>query len=303
MATFEKPSTLIPDQIALLQQRGLTINGNDMTNHYLAHVGYYRLSGYWQFLQKNRVTHSFHTGTSFDQVIALYNFDRELRLLLLDAIERIEVSFRAILINQMCNSFGPNWFTDSTLAFNVQKKDEIIETINHELDRSGEEFIKHHDRKYGKAKHPPAWKTLQVLSFGTLSRIYGNIRKDIREKQIMAKVYGLPREEWLHSWMHALSVLRNYCAHHSRISYRIVPFPPKGMRSSMFPWIKQIPQIGSLQSQQLYYQLCIIRYLLYTASPGNDFGYKFMELLVKYPGIELDRMGFPENWDQEELWQ
>ena len=273
------------------------------TKHYLTHVGYYRLSGYWQYLQRNRISHTFIPGTDFDQVIELYNFDRELRLLLMDAIERIEVSFRAIMINIMCASYGPNWFTDRTIFFSEDRMNDVIDTINRELDRSDEEFIKHHEQKYGNAIHPPAWKTLQVLSFGTLSKIYGNIRNDIKEKKLIANVYGLPKEKWLHSWMQVISVLRNNCAHHSRICYRLFAFPPKEIKRVKLPWIKNIPSAGSVESQQLYYQLCVLRYLLYTASPGNDFSYRLMELLVKYGGIDLERMGFLENWDDEDLWQ
>lgn len=305
MATtpYRKPSTSVPDQLALLQKRGLVIGNLAEATHFLTHIGYYRLAGYWQIFQDDPVAHTFIPGTTFEQIIELYNFDRELRLLLLDAIERIEVSFRAVMINQMCSVYGPTWFSESSLAYDENVMDELILTINNELDRSNEDFVKHHDRKYGKEEHPPAWKTLQIVSFGTLSKIYGNIHKDVPEKKKIANIYGLPTDAWIHSWMQVISVLRNYCAHHSRVCYRIFSFPPKDMRRPKLPWIKNIPPAGGILSQHLYYQLCAVRYLLHTASPNNHFTPKLQDLIAKYPTVDLNRMGFLPGWEGEDLWQ
>lgn len=303
MSSIERPFLLLTDQIKILQQRGLILNSSDETNYYLNHVGFYRLSNYWQYLLKNNVHPTFITGATFDHVIELYEFDRELRLLLLGAIERIEVSFRAIIINMMCASYGSNWFTNKALFFCEERMNDVIETINRELDRSDEAFINQHDDKSSNFQHPPAWITLHSLSFGTLSRIYGNIKNDIREKKIIAQVYGLPKAIWLQNWVQVIAMIRNYCAHHSLVCYRKFMFLPREIRRVKLPWIKSIPAVGSNESKQLYAQLCIVRYLLHTASPGNDFSYQLMELLVKYQHIDLESMGFPENWDEEDLWQ
>ncbi|RFM34561.1 Abi family protein [Chitinophaga silvisoli] len=303
MNSIDRQFPLLSDQFKILQQRGLKINDSVVTNHYLAHVGYYRLADYWQFFHKEKISNAFVVGTTFDQVIELYNFDRELRLLLLDAIERIEVSFRAIMINMMCPIYGSNWFTDKMIFFDEGRLNGVVETIDRELDRSDEECVKLHDKKKSGFEHPPAWKTLPILSFGTLSKIYRNIKNDIKEKRIIAKVYGLPQGKWLQSWIQVVAILRNYCAHHSLICYRTFSFLPKEIGEVKLPWIKGISSAGSIESKQLYYQLCIVRYLLHTASPGNDFSYRLMELFVKYRGIDLERMGFLENWDEEDLWQ
>lgn len=89
---FAKPFKSIPEQLQLLRDRGLIID--DDAEHYLRHLNYYRLAGYWLPFEQNHSTHSFRTNTHFDDVLNLYLFDRELRLLLLDAIERLEVSIR-----------------------------------------------------------------------------------------------------------------------------------------------------------------------------------------------------------------
>lgn len=300
---FNKPATTISEQIALLQERGLIIANKDITAQYLLHVGYYRLAGYWQIFQHDRTRHTFIEKATIEQIIDLYNFDRELRLLLLDAIERIEVSFRSVLTDEMCCSYGPVWYAKEQYAFDRRAYDAIMKDVDKELGRSNEEFIKHHDTKYGKEEYPPAWKTFQVLSFGTLSRLYGNIHNDIPQRRSIAKKYGLPSEAWLHSWMQVISVLRNYCAHHCRVCYRTFSYPPKDMHRPRLPWIKNIPPSGGLLSQLLYYQLCAVRYLLHTCSPQNSFTETLKQLITKFPSIEMRRMGFNTDWENEELWQ
>lgn len=203
----------------------------------------------------------------------------------------------------MSENHGPTWFSDPTLVFSGEILNTTIETINYELDRSKEDFVKHHDDKYGKEEHPPAWKTMQVLSLGTLSKIYGNIRRDVPEKKSIARIYKLPAEGWLQSWMQVVSVLRNCCAHHARICYRVFSILPKEIRRSKLPWIKNIPSVDGRLNQHIYYLLCVVRYFLHTANPDNNFNAKLKRLIARYPGIDLNRMGFVPGWETEELWQ
>jgi abortive infection bacteriophage resistance protein len=298
---FEKPTTTVTEQIFLLQQRGLVINDPALAEHYLTHVGYYRLAGYWQFLQNDPVNHTFIPGVAFENIVELYNFDRELRLLLTDAIERIEVSLRSLIVNSMSPAYSPNWYSDPIFAERANRFDENISSIRSELDRSLEEFVAHHDRKYGKDDYPPAWKTMQVLSFGTLSKVYSNIRNDLPEKKAIAKKMGLPTYTWLESWMVVISVLRNFCAHHCRICYRKFNFPPKELIRSTHAWIKNYPT-GNLK-EHLYFQLCVIKYVSDRCSPDNHFSEKLKKLIANYPTISPNRMGFMPGWEQEDLWQ
>lgn len=298
---FNKPFFTVPQQIALLQQRGLTINTPSIAEHYLNHVGYYRLAGYWQIFQTDPVRHIFIQNTPFEAIIDLYNFDRELRFLVYDAIERIEISFRSVLVNQMCTAHGSNWYDDFQFAQDEPRFNENLNKINEELDRSKEEFIRHHETTYGKTSYPPAWKTMQVLSFGTLSKVYSNINTSLPEKNTIARFLGMPNYVYLVSWMQSISILRNLCAHHSRICNRRYDFPPKKMDKSIYPWVKSLPA-SNYFAELLYNQLCALKFLLDRVSPGNDFGPKLKVLIGKYPGISLKGMGFPIGWDAESLW-
>jgi abortive infection bacteriophage resistance protein len=88
---YDKQVTTVDDQITQLKARGLQISDDFLARHYLSNVSYYRLAGYWWPMQADKVNHIFKPNSKFEDVIALYNFDRELRLLLFDIIERIEI--------------------------------------------------------------------------------------------------------------------------------------------------------------------------------------------------------------------
>ena len=95
---YNKIAITIQEQITLLQGRGLQVNDIAIAEHFLSNISYYRLEGYWWPMQADKVKHIFKPNSRFEDVIALYNFDRELRLLIFDVIERIEVGFRTKVI-------------------------------------------------------------------------------------------------------------------------------------------------------------------------------------------------------------
>lgn len=94
-------------------------------------------------------------------------------------------------------------------------------------------------------------------------------------------------------------VLRNCCAHHSRLSNRV--FPVKPMMPMRMPntWITDF----SFREQTLYPQLCYVVYWLNSISMGNTFVADFKQLLSKYPSVRTRLLGFPHNWEQEPLWR
>ena len=110
---FTKPPLTLPQQLAKWQTRGLVVSGEAKALHYLRFIGYYRFSAYTlPFQDPAHPDKHFRPGTTFELVLALYVFDRELRLLVLDAIERVEVAVRACLVNEMCIRHGAHWFME-----------------------------------------------------------------------------------------------------------------------------------------------------------------------------------------------
>ena len=110
---FNKPPLSLADQLSLLISRGLTMSDPSDATHYLTHIGYYRLSGYalpFQIGGSGADRHNFKPGVTFDDILDRYVFDRKLRLLVMDAIERIEISVRAALSNILAPRHGAHWY-------------------------------------------------------------------------------------------------------------------------------------------------------------------------------------------------
>lgn len=300
MKQFTKPPLSISDQIRLLQTRGLKITDESFATHCLENISYYRLGGYWYVLQSDVNKHIFQPGATFDQVIAFYNFDRELRLLLFDAIERIEISFRTSMIYHLSHEYDPWWFETEALFKNYQVHAGILKDIYKDLGRTEETFIRDHKKKYRTPQTPPAWKTIEIVSLGALSKLYSTL-KGTQIKDTVARVFHLPNQVYLESWLNSLVVLRNLCAHHSRIYNRQFSFPPKTLGSAQDAYIK--PSRTHADSQLLYYQLSFVLYLLNVVSPTNSFKVKLFNLLQQHPEVNVLQLGFTPNWKSEPLWQ
>jgi abortive infection bacteriophage resistance protein len=163
---FGKPATTYAEQLVLLQKRGMTINNVDEAKFYLQHLNYYRLCAYWLPFESDHTTHQFKPDTCFSDVLNLYFFDRELRLIVLDAIERIEVSVRSQWAYQLGHLHNPHAHLDKTLfSYHWQ---ENLKRLTEEVNRADEIFIKHIVATYSESL-PPVWAVCEVMSLGLLS--------------------------------------------------------------------------------------------------------------------------------------
>ncbi len=299
---YSKPALTIPDQIVKLQQRGLIINDLKLAEHFLINVGYYRLSGYWITMQSDKVNHIFKPNSTFENVIAIYQFDRELRILLFDIIERIEIALRTRMVYHLSHEVSPWWFENSTIFKNTVAHTDTLISIDRELQQTKEEFIKEHYLKYHTdTRRPPAWKTLNICSFGTISKLYGNLADALLSKDSIAKEFGTVNKSYLPSWLQAVSQIRNICAHHGRIWNRNLPSKPKLMPKPPNKWITNLPVGNDLN--KLYIQICCMKYLFDTIESGNHISQRIQQLFKKYPNIDQTAMGFQSGWENEPLWK
>jgi abortive infection bacteriophage resistance protein len=297
---YNKEAYTIDQHIAQLQDRGLVISDVETAKHYLSHVSYYRLAGYWWPMQIDKEKHFFKENSKFEDVIHLYNFDRELRVLLFDVIEKIEISLRTKLIYHLSHEFDPWWFQNTALFEDTLALVKTLATIQEEVERSKDTFIVDHRKRYKDDKRfPPAWKTLEMTSFGSLSKLYGNLKNTIKSKDIIAKELGAVNHTYLPSWLQSIAQIRNYCAHHSRLWNKNLPGAPKILSKPPHSWVDDVPR----NTQQLYLHLCIMRYLLNTIVPGNSFNLKLKDLIAKYPSVDPNALGIRPNWYNEPLWK
>lgn len=292
---FNKSPKTIDEQIQLLQSRGMQINDLGQARHYLSHINYYRLTGYWLPFEANHQTHQFKSGTSFDAVINLYDFDRELRLLVLDAIERIEVSFRTQWAYFMAHKHGSHGYLDKSLARQYQYWNDNLDSLKKEISRSDELFIQHYQTKYTVPSLPPVWSVCEVMSLGLLSRWFKNLRPMPTRKAIAA-MYQLDNKV-LASIMHHLTQVRNICAHHSRLWNRKFTVTLKLPKNPAL----LVTNFNPSEPRRLYNTLVILAWLLGIVSPSSSWKKKLVTLLESYQ-IDLTQMGFPSNYRKYWLW-
>ena len=267
---FEKLPFTIEEQIQRLKERGLIITDDDNAVHYLSHISYYRLGEYWHSMQSDKVNHIFKENSKFKDAIALYQFDSELKILLFDIIEKIEISLRTKLIYHLSHEFNPWWFQNFELFIDSKALVKTLSSLEEELERTKEITIKNHFKNHrDDLRFPPAWKSLEQTNFGSLSKLYGNLKNNTKSKDIIASELGAVNHTFLPSWLQSIAQIRNYCAHHSRLWNKNLPGSPKLLSNPPFKWIEDVPKQNEFQ--KLYVHLCIMKYLLDRIQPENNF--------------------------------
>jgi len=230
MATkYNKPALDIDQQITLLESRGLNIQDKAKAHQYLRFINYYRLSGYTIYFEQfanGKRTHQFKAETTFENVISLYNFDRHLRMLVMDAIERIEVAVRTQICLTLATTYkDSHWHLRRELFSSDFKFYTLLSKCEAEQQRSKEPFAKHYKKTYASPTLLPAWMMAELLSMGTWSQMYENLANRSDRKKI-SDAFKLPPLEF-ESWLHSLTYIRNLCAHHSRLWNRHFTITPK----------------------------------------------------------------------------
>ena len=297
---FAKPSVSIADQIALLRGRGMIIADTGKAEHYLRHASYYRLRAYWLTFEQAdppEGQHLFKEGTTLDQVLDLYIFDRKLRLLVMDAIERIEVSLRGGWAHHLAMQYGPHGYLDAALYARADYHEKALTSLVDELDRSKDTFIVHYREKYGDPEQPPVWMTAEVISLGQLSKWMGNLNAR-SDRQAIARAYRLD-ERVLVSVAHHLTYVRNICAHHGRLwnkRFTVAMILPKNPPDLSIAF-------NTAAERNLYNTLVMLGYLLGVIAPGTNWRTELRELVASCQHADLAAIGFPPNWTNLAFWQ
>ena len=292
---FGKPPKTFREQVQLLQSRGLAVVDIDAAERFLSHTNYYRFAGYLLPFEADHATHTLQQDTTFEDVASLYAFDRRLRLLVLDAIERIEVSVRTQWAYHLAHEDGAHAYLHDHLVVSAKQHVRQLAILERELDRSSETFIKHFRDTYSNPDLPPVWVVCEIMSLGQLSQWYTLMRPISLRKRI-AKAYGLDQQV-LQSVLQHLTYIRNICAHHGRLWNRemvvtcVDPKKPSQLRDAL----------GEPESRKLYKTLCLIAHLLDGIGLRNDWRDRLKSLINTRPQA-VQSMGFPDDWMALDLW-
>lgn len=225
----------------------------------------------------------------------MYVFDRELRLLVLDAIERVEVSVRGQWAYQLGHRHGPHAHLDPALAKRRDLLQRNLDSLRREVKRSDENFIEHFKDTYSEDL-PPVWAICEVMSLGQLSRWFANLKPKATRRAI-ADVYSLDQRV-LESWLHHLTHMRNFCAHHSRLWNREFTIVPKIPRNKP-PGLASQFHVGS---RTPYNSLVMLLHCMDIIAPKHRWRKRLKDLLSRQ-AANLTAMDFPVGWMDMPIWQ
>jgi abortive infection bacteriophage resistance protein len=313
MTQFSKPSNSLDEQLAKLIGRGLIVADEDRARHYLANISYYRLSAYNRPLYvPNVADHRFIPNTSFDDILTLYVFDRELRLLLLDAIERLEISLRTQLVNTLADHHGPHGYLDPTIFDTRYNHAWLMDTLDKKASsRDSEAFMQHYRTKYSTSpKQPPIWMAVELLTFKEVSTLFSQLRHQQDTQRI--EIHFGWKFQVLKSWFRSLSDLRNLCAHHARVWNREFGSRPEIPKKAPLGWptppttivtkTHHHPNKNITPQRRLYMHFLVIESLMRTVCPESQWSERMIRLLDQYYMVSHLHMGFPPSWESLPFW-
>lgn len=286
---YKKPPLTHEEQLQLLESRGLVVTDRALALRWLSRVSYYRFSAY---LYPYRVfgTDNYRAGTTFSEIAYVYNFDRQLRMLLMDAIERAEIWIRTAITYEMAHHCGAFGHLNKSLfkrGFHGRHRT-ILLTLREEQVRSKETFVEHYFDKYRGENDLPIWMATELLTFGVLSTLFSGLPVDM--KRTIARQIDL-KDSVLSSWLQSMSYIRNLCAHHSRVWNRTLAVAPKIMKRSPY---------GEIEPQKIYAGLVTLQHVLSRTAPHSTWAARVVRLIKDNPRVDIAQMGFPSDWDTRE---
>lgn len=292
-----KPPKTYREQIQILRDRGLEVPNPQAAEDCLAHHNYYRLSAYRFPLAIPGDPDRFQSGTRFDDLWELYHFDRALRQLVAEAVERIEVSVRSRWAYVLGHAHGSQAYEEPSVFRNAQRHTNALARLDEELNRSDEIFVTHYRQKYNMSR-PPIWAACEVMSFGLLSRFYANIKRE-GDRKVMARTYGVSADQ-LKSLLEHCVYIRNLCAHHSRLWNRRFTITVQLPRTTPAP---VIPNLNPAEPRRLYNTLVLLVHMLQVIEPAAHWPDRLTAQLLSLDSKYHPQIGCPNNWQNLPLWK
>lgn len=328
MKSFSKPAIDVAAQLALLKQRGLIIQNEQKAYCFLQVVSFFRLTPYMRPFQLSEdIEHGFKPGARLQELTRLYDFDRRLRLLVMDALERIEVAARTAISNHMGPEYGTHWYIDPSCFTRKYRHQGLLDSIRSRQEkarvdhmrecaridkskapddrkahlkrlRAKESYARHYVLTYTDPDVMPAWAAMEEITLGELSHLFKGLARDA-DKKAIARRLAMPAP-LMQSWLHTLTTIRNICAHHARLWNRELGIRPELPRKVNFLWPQHLQQPG--QHARMFSILSILNLLMRQVSPNTSWDRRLHELLAEFPEISLAAMGFPADWQADPFW-
>lgn len=277
-----KEATTFEEQIELLEQKNILIDNREQCLNLLKRINYYRLSAY--YLPYKGPDGKCIYNIPFSQIAEIYEFDKELRKLILSTVEQIEIFLRTQMAYYHVHKYGPDGYM-SPKVYNKKHNHalfskHVTSCIN---ENSKTLIVQHHMQKYnGKF---PLWVIIEFFSIGMLSHFYRGMSNP--DKAALAKsLYGV-NYQTMDSWLRCLTDLRNRCAHYSRLYYVKFPAIPKMPKGENYT-----------PTRRLFAQFYMLKLMYPEKDKWNDDVLKQLDKLMKKykPYISKNHLDFPYRW-------
>lgn len=318
MSRYKKSFTSVPQQVQMLIARGLQVDEPQVAEQALRRIGYYRLSGYWHLYRQKtgsgETLSTFRPKTSFANVLKLYDFDEQLRATLLRGLAELEISLRFQIGHRLGRraTFGhrePHLLEDAFTTWKAgphgttesDHAEWLSEYRRQEL-RSQEAFVTHFRSRYG--PHLPVWVSTEVMSMGTLSRLFNGLQEN--DRKLIAARFGCITTDGdgdsstFSNWLNQIRHVRNLCAHHARVWNRTMDVTLSVPRS-----LPELTHLSQPSPRKIYGTIAVLRFALARVSPESVWWSEVCELLANFStltGVPESDLGCPQGWQTEVLW-
>ena len=291
--TYSKIAEPYQKTLHRLWSKGLIIDNRIDAENAMKTIGYYRLLIYMRHFQSRAAPRNFLPRSKFSSIVALYNFDREIRLLTFNAIEKLEVALRTAIINPLAEQHTPHWYLDPSHFNDDIKFHGVMGKIIKDAGVSKGLALTHYFNKYDSPVLPPIWLVCEKLTFGALSHFFAALRID-RRKIVGRYIWSYP-EHLLVSWFHSLNHLRNICAHQDRVwNNPITVLPPEAHKAYSAEFAAPT---------SFYSRAVVIQLLMRELGLNGWWRESLLELLASCPHVnQRNHLGFPDNWHTRQAW-
>ena len=303
----QKVFKTIDEQIDILRNRGMIINDVDKAKELLLRENYFFINGYRHIFIKNKKEGNFIPGVTFEELYAVFQFDRSFRNLLFKNLLIVENNLKSIISYELSRKYGikekdylkPSNFTQDIKK--VRQVNDVLNKIKRQIKLNGRQHTAtlHYLSNYG---YVPLWILVKLLSFGMINELYSILK--VEDKLSIAQYYNLDVET-LETYIALLSNYRNLCAHEDIVyehrTQRHIP-------DTRYHFSLSIP---TMNDEYIYGKndIFAVVIMLKTMLNENDFvdfineiSYDLSILDGKVDSIAqekiLDKMGFPKNWEE-----
>lgn len=283
----DKKFKTIDEQLNILRSRGLTIDNEEKAFDFLVRNNYYRVSGYSLTLRNHDV---FSKSASFQNIIDIYSFDHELRHILLKYLEIIEVQFKSVYAYEFTKANGSVGYLNANNFTNYNVHQRLLDKAKDQQNKRlpHEAYLKHFIEDL---KQPlPLWAYVDLLTIADISFFYSISKPGIQVS--VASKLNIPYKI-MGKFMHSMTILRNLCAHGSRLYNRLFEQKPKLNKNERS--LLRIDKYGRADDAHLYSFIFVMKRLL-SEKYFNEMKSEIVSLTAKYSFVNMRYYGFRYDW-------